>query len=145
MLSFRLLEPKDQQDIAAWASDEEAEKWLSGIGSNDWFNHLQDDPKTLVLMALVRDKAVGMVQAEFLEDGSAALALLIDPQMRSQRYGRMILKQALGQPELEAAKSFCAYVDPGNEASLKCFLIAGFQKAGAPDENGLLKLTSQKA
>ena len=141
MLKFRSLEPGDHQDIKNWASDAEARKWLAGIGSDEWFRFVERDPSEVVLIAVVKDKAAGVVQGEFASNGSVSIALLLDPSLRGKRYGRMILQAALKQPEFEKASNFAVSIDPKNEASLKCFVSAGFKKAAEPDADGLIGLT----
>lgn len=141
MLRFRNIELADHQGIADWASDEESQKWLAGIGSKDWLNQVQNDPKDVVLIALVADKAVGMVQGEFAADGKVSIAMVLDPNLRAKRYGRMILKEAIQHPRFGKAKGFSVHIDQRNAASMKCFVSAGFKPTGGPDSDGLVGLS----
>src|ERR1700742_579022 len=128
---------EDTLPIAApWFEDEQARRWLGGPGWPELILRLAADPPAeyrgcavtgrFAWLAYSDQAPIGLVDVERYADATAGVALVVDPVFRSQGMGRHIIEALLAHPELEAAEIVQAGIEPGNEASVRCFTAVGF-------------------
>jgi RimJ/RimL family protein N-acetyltransferase len=74
-----------------------------------------------------------------IEVPCAAIAYTVDPAFRRRGYGRQILEALFEASELADVELFGGGVDPGNVASIRCLMAAGYtQENEEPDFEGML-------
>jgi L-amino acid N-acyltransferase YncA len=140
-----ILKPLDESRLlmlAVWFWDREIRRRLGGmLPLRRWYNYVATAPGRYVWMAYEGEAAVGFADLELTSDETAAMALLVNPQLRRRGYGKRILQALVNRPETAALKTIEAGVEWDNVASLHCFTSAGFAiKDPKPDKDGIITL-----
>jgi RimJ/RimL family protein N-acetyltransferase len=132
-----------------WFQDEQTRRWLGGPGWPALVLRLALDPPAeyrgrrvtgrFAWLAYAEGQPVGLVDVERYADGTAGLALVVDPARRGQGLGGRIIQAALAHPELGGTELVRAGIEPDNQASVRCFTAVGFAaEATEPDEEGVV-------
>jgi RimJ/RimL family protein N-acetyltransferase len=95
-------------------------------------------------VGVVGDELVGLVDLEVFDDGSASLALVVDPDRRNRGHGRAILAALEFLDVAEPVRRFVACVAPTNKASIRCAHAAGYRRTENADLDGFLELSKFK-
>jgi ribosomal protein S18 acetylase RimI-like enzyme len=85
---------------------------------------------------------VGFIDVERYDDGTAGLAIVVDPSRRCRGIGSAVLAEVWRRPELDGVHTLFGGVEQDNVASQRCFRAAGFTLASSPDDEGMLRATS---
>jgi RimJ/RimL family protein N-acetyltransferase len=110
-----------------WLRDDELRERLSGmLPIQRWYRYVRMVPDYFAWMAYHSGIPVGMINAEMYPDQTASIGLLVNPQLRSQGYGKRILMTALTYPEFARLQLVEADIEIDNVASLRCFRSVGF-------------------
>jgi GNAT superfamily N-acetyltransferase len=87
-----------------------------------------------------RNDPAAFVDVEVYTDNRATVAIVVDPSMRGKGIARRVLLELWDRPELRGVSILFGGVDPGNAASLRCLLAAGFTVAAIPDHERMLEV-----
>jgi RimJ/RimL family protein N-acetyltransferase len=132
-----------------WFKDAQTRRWLGGPGWPALVLRLALDPPAeyrgrrvtgrFAWLAYAEGQPVGLVDVERYADGTAGLALVVDPARRRQGLGKQIIQAVLAHPELGGTELVRAGIEPKNQASVRCFTAVGFAaEADGPDEEGVV-------
>jgi RimJ/RimL family protein N-acetyltransferase len=132
-----------------WFHDEQTQRWLGGPGWPALVLRLASDPPAayrgrrvtgrFAWLAYAEGQPVGLVDVERYADGTAGLALVVDPARRRQGLGKRIIQAVLAHPELGETELIRAGIEPDNQASVRCFTAVGFAaETDEPDEEGVV-------
>jgi RimJ/RimL family protein N-acetyltransferase len=132
-----------------WFHEEQTRRWLGGPGWPALVLRLALDPPAeyrgrrvtgrFAWLAYAEGQPVGLVDVERYADGTAGLALVVDPARRRQGLGKWIIQAVLAHPELGGTELIRAGIEPDNQASVRCFTAVGFAaEADEPDEEGIV-------
>lgn len=133
----------------AWFEDIETQRWLGGI---EWpkiaLRMAAEYPNEhtecevagrFVFLAWNEEKPVGLVDTEQYKDGTAGLALVIDPSKRRRGLGSEIIQAVARRPEIARTRKLRVGIEPDNRAGVRCFERAGFMpEPEEPDEEGFV-------
>ncbi|HEY3970185.1 MAG TPA: GNAT family N-acetyltransferase, partial [Solirubrobacteraceae bacterium] len=133
-VTLRAARAEDAELLLAWRNDPQTRHWSRSareIGAEEhasWLGQMLADSSTRLWVAEVSGGPIGHVRVgPRTEDETAEVHIALTPEARSRGLGTAILVQvaarALADPLLG---TLCAYVKPGNEASLRAFARAGF-------------------
>jgi len=135
-LELRRTVASDCEIFWAWANDPEVRaasfhcRAISWESHAEWFRTKLADPNAILYTAISKDHApVGELRYQ-IEGKRAVLSIALGTQFRGRGWGRKML--AVGTERLfhdSEVESIEAYVKPTNEASLKLFAGAGFEKS----------------
>jgi RimJ/RimL family protein N-acetyltransferase len=82
---------------------------------------------------------VGLIDLETYDDGTAGIALIVDPDRRGRGLGKAILSALLALPQLRDVSVVRAGTEVANQASVRCLGAAGFvRETAAPDADGVV-------
>jgi UDP-2,4-diacetamido-2,4,6-trideoxy-beta-L-altropyranose hydrolase len=133
-LEFRRTIDSDCEVFWEWANDPEVRaasfngKVISWEDHTRWFRAKLGDPQALFYTASKDGQPVGEVRYQ-VNGKRAVLSISLDPRFRGRGWGQRILalgtERAFQDTEVEFID---AYVKPSNQASLKLFAGAGFQR-----------------
>ena len=145
---FTDLTATNAETIAWWFDDPDTQRYL---GDRTWLYQIvglvQTAPGTAwngvtvlerhLWLAGDRDGACGLVDIEIYDNASAALALVVAPDRRSQGVGQQILAELTIRPELNAVTRLFGSIEPDNLGAQRCCLRAGFQVDHVLDVDGM--------
>lgn len=139
-----VLVPMEQSDLPtlqSWFQDEELSKWLGGmLPLQKYFDYVQGEPNYFAWMAMEGDTPVGAAFMQVEPGEPQSFAYLVEPELRSRGYGRLILQKLMAQPEVVSAKEWKVGIKANNIASRRCLASVGFApKSGVEDEEGFLQ------
>jgi len=136
-IRLRRVREKDCGLLWEWANDLDVRKvsfssepiaWHQHL---KWFNSKLHDPNCVFYIAVDEDEtSIGQVRYDVNED-EAVISVSLDARFRGRRYGTTMI--ALASQKLyrtSQVKLIHSYIKPGNEASTRAFLKAGFEQAG---------------
>jgi RimJ/RimL family protein N-acetyltransferase len=132
-----------------WFQDEQTRRWLGGPGWPALVLRLALDPPaeyrgrrvtgSFAWLAYAEGQPVGLVDVERYADGTAGLALVVDPARRGQGLGQRIIRAVLAHQELGGTELVRVGIEPDNQASVRCFTAVGFAaEANEPDWEGVV-------
>lgn len=90
---------------------------------------------------LVRDadeRFVGFIGVEVYDDDTAALSMVVAPEVRGLGVGRRVLGSLDELPELAGVERLVGGVEPANHAARQVLVAAGFKVSHKPDDEGML-------
>jgi RimJ/RimL family protein N-acetyltransferase len=91
------------------------------------------------LVATQDANAVGLIDVETYDDGTAGIALVVDPERRGRGLGKAILSALFAAPQLSDVSVVRAGTELANEASVRCLAAARFvRETTAPDADGVV-------
>lgn len=142
-LHLRPATPADVRLLFEWANDPEvrAVSFDPGViawpGHERWFQAKLTSPQAVLLIAETSERQpVGVARFE-IADGVATISLSIDAAFRGGGYGRQLIgkssQQILDRPDVRAVRAF---IKPGNTASSRAFLAAGYCEESASGPRG---------
>ncbi|UVI29417.1 GNAT family N-acetyltransferase [Paenibacillus spongiae] len=115
--------------------DPEVLEWLSGtLPLEQWFHYVQQSPDYHAWIVYEAGHPVGQIDVEIYTDGTAAISLLTNPQLRYKGYGKRMVETLLKRPEISSVQMIKIGIEPDNIASLNCFRKVGFIEQGLDDE-----------
>lgn len=109
--------------------------WESHEG---WFRRKVADEATLFFIALAGGTPAGVVRFDLLGDGSATISVAVASSLRGKGLGVRIIAEA--SSALAAAlpgTRAIAMVRPSNQASIRAFERAGYERTGSEVEDGV--------
>ncbi len=130
--------------VEPWFDDAETKRYLGG---RDWPRETLALVRRLPLDATDRrawlafdgDSIVGLADVETYGDGTASVAVVIDPARRSQGHGARVLELVCEELGSRGVHEVRGGVHIGNVASHRCALRAGFAPVSPePDEDGFV-------
>lgn len=128
-IKLRDFSREDLPVLERWFEDEETKKRLGGmLPLARWFENIQALKNQVNYMAVTEDLLIGMVTLETYEDMSASIALLVNPALRNQGYGKEIIHEAI--MHLDGCTEIHAHIEWDNTASIRCFGVLGFVERG---------------
>ena len=142
VLLLRRVADADCETIWKWASDPEvrtvsfspqAIPWEEHVG---WFHARLADPFCLFYIASNADgEPVGQVRYD-VSGQEAVISVSLARRFRGRGHGARLLHQSAAKVAEAGVKLVHAYVKPGNEASVRAFLKAGYRQAGSATVRG---------
>ena len=134
-LRLRRFQPEDCELLWEWANDREvrASSFSGDIITRErhqeWFRARLADPNAFLFLALdLHNQPVGQVRYD-IEERRALVSISLAAGFRRQGYGSILLARAVEELfRNSSATAIDAYVKPTNEASLRVFTRAGFQR-----------------
>lgn len=150
-MTFDELTTSNAETIAWWFDDPDTQRYL---GDRTWLYStiglMQTAPGTgwagitvlgrYIWIARDDNGACGLIDLEIYDDSSAALALVVAPNRRSQGVGRQLLSELMARPELELVTRLFGSVAPENVGARRCCEHTGFRVAQTIDEEGMLPI-----
>lgn len=103
-----------------------------------WFARKLDDPQCLLFIA-EDDEPLGQVRFDLDESGTEAeISISVERAQRGRGLGTFLIERGVdaasaADPDLDTIH---AYIKPGNEASVRAFVRAGFAPAGTREVRG---------
>lgn len=149
-MRFEPLTPELVQSIEPWFDDAETMRYLGG---RSWVRREMElvraspgvEFRGNIVLArhvwVVFDQvgqAVGLVDVEPYDDGTAGMAFVVAPPARGRGVGREMLLALEQQPELQDVRSIIGGVEPENAACRACLARAGYTVAEVPDKEEML-------
>ncbi len=90
---LRLFRKENIEWLQTWFEDAEVKRRLEGMMPLDeWFNFADGNENYRVWAALEDGKPVGVVMVEVEEDLTGNIALVVDPFLRGEGYGKALIK-----------------------------------------------------
>lgn len=142
-LKLRRADPADSLDIWNWRNDSHTRAMSKTSDLITWHRHckwLADalDNKNSMLYIGELDPApakVGIVRFDLLENNFfAEVSINLNPQLRSQGFGKSLLSLAIQEFFKYCSKDLIAEVKAENIPSIKMFTKLGFQETGTEGE-----------
>lgn len=130
-LSFRKANESDMLQVYKWSNDKSVRKNSFNPESIEleahkkWFKNKIHDKNTLFLIALINNKAAGVVRYELDQNGST-IGILISKEYRGQRLASEFLKQSAKLYFKTNQQPIVAYIKKENIASVKAFKKARY-------------------
>jgi UDP-2,4-diacetamido-2,4,6-trideoxy-beta-L-altropyranose hydrolase len=137
ILRLRPVREDDCNLVWEWANEPEVRAVSFSSEPILWEHHLQwfksklINPRCIFYIAInSHDVPIGQVRCD-LESDEAVVSISIDRKFRNQGYGSSLIKLASQKlfHNLDVTR-LNAYIKPGNQASVKAFVKAGFQDMG---------------
>lgn len=131
--------------VEPWFDDAETARYLGG---RDWPREtlalVRRRPSGAVdrraWLALDDDRIVGLADVEAYDDGTASVAIVVDPARRSRGNGGRILELVSQDLSSRGVREVRGGVHVGNIQSRRCALRAGFRPlASQPDADGFVE------
>lgn len=108
---------------------------------NDWFRFANENENYRVWTALKEGKHVGVVMVEIEKKLTANIALLVDPLLRGEGYGKTLIKMTMELPEMSQINKWFAGIEDDNKSCLSCFRSVGYSLEHVqPDYDGYYSL-----
>lgn len=131
-----------QTDLATlrlWFEDRELSKRLGGmLPLEKYFDYVQSEPDYFAWMALEGANSVGAVFMQIEPGEPQGFVVLVKPELRSQGYGRSIIRQLMAQAQ--GIGEWKVGIEPDNIASRRCHEAAGFvPQSGVADNEGFMQ------
>jgi RimJ/RimL family protein N-acetyltransferase len=133
--------PMDEAGLQIWSSwfdDPAIRRWLSPP-SRDWLSYVQNEPGVYAWMVHDNRIPVGHLQVDIHEDGVGYLGFAVNPELRRQGYGKRMLVEFLGRPEIAQVSMIIGEVESGNVASTGCLRSVGFTQDNSSTEEGFVR------
>lgn len=144
-LTFRVLDESELRLLHTWFQDAELRRRIQPP-TLQWFSYVSHTPGCYAWMVYEGNIALGQLQMDTYADNTGSAALAVNPKLRNQGYGKMILRAFLKRPEVARLNQLEVTIEPDNFASLRCFQQAGFiQASSEPDQEGFLHFTYKPA
>lgn len=142
-LRLRNARPEDCERIFTWANDPVTRSASFRSGEISWENHqewfeqkLLDPSCHLLIGEDGSSRPVGQVRFD-LDSENAVVSVSTDPEFRGLGYGRELVCSGMEQLSRTAGvEHFTAYVKPTNNASLRLFEAAGFERRSEQSFSG---------
>ena len=145
------LDPVLSESIAHWFDDPDTRRYLGGRA---WLQRIpeliRDAPGAEFRGRQVRARhawvacsdgvPVALADVEPYSDGTAGLALVVDPAQRGRGGARQVVAALAMAGELAGTHTLIGAVESGNGPARAGFARAGFAIADAPDEEGMLRM-----
>lgn len=150
---IRRARPRDSRRLYSWRNDEQARRASASTDPIPWAEHrlwfqrsLQQEDRWLYIATspvfLGCGPAVGMCRFDLIDPDTAEVSVNLNPRYRGKGLGLRILDAAIArwQSDEPTPRSILAKVRPGNAASVKTFLRAGFSLAENTGEFEIYRL-----
>ena len=140
MLSLRKTTLDDVECIGRWHKASNVKRW---VPIENWLAYYQavsqNDNYYLYSVFLRQGILIAYIAAE-VENGNAAICLVVDPDQHGKGIGTAVLQKMLQQATslFGDIHSYRAGIFPENIASIKCFEKAGFKKFGKGNDGEIL-------
>lgn len=140
------MEQSDLPTLEAWFKDQELRQRLGGmLPLQDYFDYVQGESNYFAWIAQDGDVPVGAAFIQIEPGEPQSCAFLVNPVLRSQGYGRLILQQLMAQPEAGAVKQWKVGIEADNIPSQRCVTAVGFvPENGIEDEEGFVQYIFEK-
>ncbi|NER37085.1 MAG: UDP-2,4-diacetamido-2,4,6-trideoxy-beta-L-altropyranose hydrolase [Oscillatoria sp. SIO1A7] len=119
----------NEPDVRAASFSSEPISWETHV---QWLGSKLRDPNCIFYIAVNReDVPIGQIRYDLERNREAVVSICIGSKFRNRGYGSQIIAIAC-QKLFNVAKSerISAYIKPGNQASRRAFVKAGFQEVG---------------
>jgi RimJ/RimL family protein N-acetyltransferase len=124
-IKLRDINRNDLPALERWFEETETKNRLGGmLPLARWFENVRILTNQKNYMALTGEVSTGMVTLETYEDRTASIALLVNPALRNQGFGKAIIRHALKL--LDGCTEVHAHIEQDNTASIRCFGACGF-------------------
>ena len=137
------MEQADLPTLQGWFEDPELSRRLGGmLPLHKYFSYVQSEPNYYAWMVLDGAAPVGAAFLQVEPDEPQSFAFLMNPSLRSQGYGRLIVQGLMAQPGAGSVKEWRVGIEADNLASQRCLASIGFVLDDpAEDEEGFLQYT----
>lgn len=137
------MEQADLPTLQDWFGDAELSRRLSGmLPLQKYFSYVQSEPNYYAWMALEGAVSVGAAFLQVEPDDPQSFTFLVNPSLRSQGYGRLIVQGLMARPEVAEVKEWRVGIEADNLASQRCLASVGFVLDDpTEDEDGFLQYT----
>jgi ribosomal protein S18 acetylase RimI-like enzyme len=88
-----------------------------------------------------REGAVGLIDIEVYDDGTASYAFVVAPRLRRRGWGQAILRHTEALSILADVDALIGHVATDNSASIECLRKCGYTVAAEPGDQGMLAVT----
>ena len=141
ILRLRLVREDDCKLLWEWVNDPEARAVSFSSAPIPWEHHVQWFKVKLNCIFYIainkNDVSIGQVRYD-IESDEAVVSISIDRKFRNQGYGSNLIELASQKlfHDLDVITRINAYIKPGNQASIRAFVKAGFQSIGTTTVHG---------
>ncbi len=140
-LTWEVLATRHLNAIAAcFAGDGEGMRRMAFYSDPGSLLRLVDDRSRFAWVVHCDGRFIGLIDLEILRAAEGAIALYICPTSRGKGYCRALLDGLLMTDPVSHLSTLVGYVEPDNEASIRCLRGSGFVPTGE-DEDGLIEMT----
>jgi RimJ/RimL family protein N-acetyltransferase len=143
-VQLRAVEESDARLLFHWANDPVVRAMAFNCSPIQWESHLQwlrqklADPNCRMFIAMVKNKPVGQVRFDQVDEHSAEVDIHTAPDQRGKGYGPAIIaggvRLVFASTDLQV---LIAVVKQGNRGSISAFLKAGFVPSGTCHVSGI--------
>jgi RimJ/RimL family protein N-acetyltransferase len=138
-LRFQRMNRNDLETFAAWFVDTELSRRMSEP-TEQWFQYVSSGDNNFAWLVYEAERVVGQVSLDTFSHQTGSIGLVVNPKLRSQGFGKRILRSFLVQAATAHLGEIEACIEVDNTASLRCFQGCGFVACPPePDSNGLIK------
>jgi RimJ/RimL family protein N-acetyltransferase len=138
-LRFQRMDRDDLETFAAWFADAELRRRISE-STEQWFQYVSSGDNNFAWLVYEAERAVGQVSLDTFAHQTGSIGLVVNPELRSQGFGKHILRSFLARAATAHLGEIAACIEADNTASLRCFQGCGFVACPPePDSNGLIK------
>jgi len=137
-MEFIPLDEASYRTLLSWFDDPLLRRWY-GPPTDTWLHYVHNEPGVYVWMVHENQTPIGHIQMDIHEDGVGYIGFIINPGLRNQGYGRRMISEFLGLPEISRTSRVIAEVEVENYASINCLLAVGFiVENPQPNEQGFI-------
>ncbi len=137
-IRFDPITDRDLDRLSTWFVDHELARRIDPP-TPDWLTHVASEG-VIGRVAWVDEQPAAVVQCDVAADGSGSIALWIEPGRRGKQVGRSVLRAFLALSETARLRRIDAFIDPDNQAAMRCFAACGFSRDGA-DADGFTRFS----
>lgn len=131
--------------LVEWFEDSEVRKRMDGmLPLEEWYDNTSGSENYYAWLTYQGVQPVGAVIVE-LEDDTAYIGLMTAPSLRSQGYGKAMVREVMTRPELQSATKWVASIEEDNKPCLACFKSLGYvTEEKEADEDGFFNFVYQR-
>ncbi|GCE09723.1 GNAT family N-acetyltransferase [Dictyobacter aurantiacus] len=137
-LIFSPLDAEEYSRYQDWFHDPELSRRIN-YPDTVWFNYITTSPHVYTWMIYADVGPLGVIQFE-KDHGRACFSIAVNPRLRGQGYGKLMMRAFLNRPEVQEVACLHAGVEYDNQPSMRCLQAVGFTMLNpVPDEHGFIE------
>ena len=139
-LCFKPIDKQTLELLIGWHHDAELHRRVD-FPTEEWLGYVTDTAGVFAYTVWEGAICVAQVQMD-VEDATGSILMAVNPALRGRGYCKRVLEAFIHHHATECLTTLVAYIEPDNEASIRCFASAGFLTQPT-DADGFTLMTYQ--